>query len=306
VKCTRPLHGWRTKNPNENGKYPIVFDHKHGQADDPIVAPCGKCLPCRLNCSTDRAIRSVHEASQHEQNSFHTYTYNDENLPKNKSIDPQEMRKFIQRYRYYLGPDIPIKYSIIGEYGKQTWRAHYHGLIFGHQFDDLEEYSVNHQGDIQYKSETLNKIWGKGDCIVGELTKQSAGYVARHNISKIKGEAAAEHYKIVDPETGEIFPVLPEFHICTTQPGIGKIWYDKYKTDLIKGYITDGKGNKQPVSRYYEKLLQKEDDQSLWEHYQENKKAHSDPDSFENHGIRLRVKEEIAERRAKKLERNQI
>ena len=124
----------------------------------------------------------------------------------------------------------PIKYYACGEYGKRFSRPHYHVCLFGYEFPDKE---VLRQGTVRlwknvfkqgidhtlYTSKTLEKIWGKGFVTIGELTIDSAGYVARYVMKKIYGDMAAQHYQ------GR----LPEFALMSK--GLGKKWFEQYKSD---------------------------------------------------------------------------
>ena len=56
-----------------------------------------------------------------------------------------------------------------------------------------------------YRSPRLEKLWTLGNCEIGELTFESAAYVARYIMKKINGPMAKEHYKRYDPTTGEIY-----------------------------------------------------------------------------------------------------
>ena len=63
----------------------VVFAER-GAVGAALTLPCGQCVNCRLNRSQEWAIRCVHEASLHSQNSFITLTYNNDNLPANGSL----------------------------------------------------------------------------------------------------------------------------------------------------------------------------------------------------------------------------
>jgi len=92
--------------------------------------PCGQCGECRLSRARMWATRCVHEATLWKNSSFITLTYKD--TPPNNSLNPQDTKEFIRRLRYNL--KIPFKYFLVGEYGDQNNRPHYHALIFGHDF----------------------------------------------------------------------------------------------------------------------------------------------------------------------------
>lgn len=223
-----------------------------------VPIPCGKCIGCRLEKARQWAVRCVHEAQMYPENSFITLTYNNENLPKDRNIQKRDLQLFFKRLRKALSPK-EIRYYACGEYGDKMGRPHYHACLFNHDFEDkimLRTGKVKPSGLSKFKptrnhalytSPVLEKIWKKGFVTIGELTFDSAGYVARYVTKKITGPPAAEHYQ------GR----TPEFALMSRMPGIGKPWLDKYFTDVYpKDFFTlNGVKNKPP--RYYDDLLKK-------------------------------------------------
>jgi hypothetical protein len=153
-----------------------------------------------------------------------------------------------------------IRFYGCGEYGEKLGRPHYHVLLFNHDFKDKEilrgqqlSWTKTHftQGNIHtlYKSETLEKIWGKGFCTIGEVTYDSAGYVARYIRKKVLGDIniQADHYN------GK----HPEFALMSRMPGIGLPWLKKYLTDVYpKDFFTINGIRKRPP-RFYDDYLAK-------------------------------------------------
>ena len=169
--------------------------------------------------------------------------------------------------------DRKIKYYHAGEYGNQCrhgldlekvgcplcnlGRPHYHACLFNISFDDLEPYKRDGERTY-YTSPKLEQIWRYGFVDVGKLEYQFAAYVARYIMKKVNGAQADDHYENVNPD-GEIIPVEPEY--ATMSNGVGKAWYDKYKTDLFPSDETPvpGQGVIPKVPRYYTELLKAED-----------------------------------------------
>ena len=94
----------------------VVFAER-GAVGATLTLPCGQCINCRLNRSQEWAIRCVHEASLHSQNSFITLTYNNDNLPANGSLYYRDVQLFLKRFRK-RHPKIKISYYLAGEYGE--------------------------------------------------------------------------------------------------------------------------------------------------------------------------------------------
>lgn len=194
-----------------------------------------------------------------EHNSFLTLTYNAEYLPKTGSLERDALSLFIRRTRaHFMRSD--FRYFGCGEYGENFGRPHYHTLLLGLDFQDKQFWKFNESGEEKlYISKTLQQLWPYGHSYIGSVTFKSAAYVARYCTKKVGGEAATEHYKKANTQTGEIYDIEPEFMRCSLKPAIGKKWFDKYKSDLDKGFITfEGVRTKTP--RYYDKLYAKADE----------------------------------------------
>ena len=166
MPCYKPLTGYRSKFLSKNGKRPIVFSTATGYVDRKVIVPCGRCTGCRLKYAAQWAMRCMHESQLHSRNSFITLTYNNENLPADKSINKEEMQKFFKRLRKKLGNN-SIRYFACGEYGDKTSRPHYHAIIFGEDFsNDRTVHTKSKTGDLLYRSKNLEKIWTKGHSLM--------------------------------------------------------------------------------------------------------------------------------------------
>lgn len=253
MPCYKPLEAWRGRELNpKTGKYPMVFNRNQGYSDLPSQKlPCGRCIGCRLERSRQWAIRCVHEAQLHEQNCFITLTYSPENLPFPPSLDVRHYQLFMKRLRKKYGSN--IRFFHCGEYGDQLGRPHYHACLFGFDFPDKVHWKTTKRGDRLYTSESLNKIWGKGYAIIGDVTFESAAYVARYITKKITGDAAADHYERHDPDTGELYSLKPEYTTMSRRPGIAKDWYDKYSSDVYPHDEVIMRGMKMKPPKYYDR-----------------------------------------------------
>lgn len=259
MACYHPvmLHGYRDNKAwwNPQGDFHQGVPRTGRNASHQEV-PCGRCTGCLLERSRQWAMRCVHEASCHERNIFVTLTYNDESLVwggDRPTLVPDDLQKFFKRLRKAKGKDGDnIKYFACGEYGSETLRPHYHACIFGTSFDDGKLYSIKNGNKI-YESETLDKIWKHGECKIGEVTFESASYVARYCMSKLAHDNLIGSNYYID------HGVEPEFVRMSRRPGIGAAWYQKYKGDLFpQDYAIIRGGIKSPVPRYYGKLRELE------------------------------------------------
>ena len=210
-------------------------------SEDYFGLPCGKCIGCRLERSRQWAMRLMHESELHDYNCFLTLTYDDVHLPENGSLNKKHFQDFMKRLRFKYS-DIPIRFYHCGEYGEQLGRPHYHALLFGFDFPDKEYSFTSPSGEDQYVSEILNKVWEKGNCTIGDVTFESAAYVARYCTKLITGDAAEAHYQ------GK----QREYATMSRRPGIARGWYDQFKKDAYPSDFLIVRGAKCKPPRYYD------------------------------------------------------
>ena len=298
MACTCPVEIWPAP-PGAATKRPVYSPQRSYQGAKSDLRPCGHCTSCRLEYSQGWATRIDHETKSHEHNYFVTITYDNDHLPAGGSLKPEDVTKYLKRLRRHLGR---LRYVLTGEYGEQTLRPHYHAITFGLELPDLKlaDY-VSQSGEPQWTSETADRIWGKGKVIFGTVTPKSAAYVARYAMKKQTGERKKEAYRRLDPETGEIYGVLPEFIRQSRNPGIGMTWFDKFKTDCVPSdfLIRDGKRIRVPRG-YIEKLPEHEKAAIKSKRRQHAKTEQAKADNTER---RLMTKHESAKLRAARLKR---
>ena len=104
--------------------------------------PCGKCIECLKDRQNSWKIRLSEEARDHKYVYFFTLTYRDDSVPfsydadgnKVNHVNKVDIQLWIKRNRIkferYFKRDIDFKYFICSEYGPNTGRPHYHGIIF--------------------------------------------------------------------------------------------------------------------------------------------------------------------------------
>lgn len=252
-------------------------------------------------------MRCVHEASLYQDNAFITLTYDDEHLPHDGSLNKAHWQKFMKRLRFSTGAK--IRYFHCGEYGDSTARPHYHACLFGFDFPDKVLYSQK-KGVNLYYSAFLEQQWGLGHCTVGDVTFESAAYVARYVVKKRTGKTAEEHYLSVNPLTGEISKILPEYVTMSRGGrgpggGIAKAWFEKWTADVYPAdsVVINGKEVKPP--KYYDKLYELTNPETL----EKLKRARIDAALARADDLtpeRLKVREKIQQLRQRKLQRDAV
>ncbi|AXL14753.1 replication initiator protein [Microviridae sp.] len=305
MPCFRPIEAWRTTEDTPNGKKAIVFQ-KSARSTHSILLPCGQCIGCRLAKSQEWAIRCVHEAQSHTQNSFITLTYNDEHLPSDGSLIKSHFTDFMRKLRYEIRKQPTfnsktVRFFMCGEYGENFSRPHYHACLFGIDFPDKEIFRES-EGIITWQSELLTDIWGYGFTTTGELNFHTAAYTARYITKKITGDKAEDYYQTTHPITGDIIDLQPEYANMSRMPGVGKNWYKKYTTDVFPSDFLIHDNKKIKVPRYYEKLYDLDEGDIEELKLRRNKKAARQLKN--NTPERLHVREKLQNLKFKQLSRS--
>jgi len=283
MPCSSPLAAFR---PLGTGGRPRIGEPAPGQQNvETFTLSCGACLSCRIAKQRDWAIRSVHETQTTGPGAswFLTLTYNDRHLPPDKSLSKDDLTKFLKRFRKNTGSR--IRYLACGEYGDLRLRPHFHLILWGHKFHDRVPWKTTKRGDTLFRSRTLEQAWSCpdrnccptlldgsrppiGHAYMGNVTFDSAAYVAGYTTKKMTGGASFYHYLRLNADD-EMVSVEPEFarmsrgRRADDQGGIGYRWFQKFQNDVFpKDYVhiqKRGKARKYPSPRYYSKLYEQSD-----------------------------------------------
>lgn len=268
--CTSPWYGIRRAGSRDPIKpvdvgVNLIADYHRPLGMELLALPCGQCFECRMARARDWSVRAVLEARQWQHNYFLTLTYDDQHVPVSFDRETGEERltlhmdhvsQFMKRLRAWMKDHYDhegIRFFAASEYGDRTFRPHYHMLLFNCPLPDLRFYSVNFQKDVVYTSETLRDLWQHGQVIVGDLTINSAGYVARYCLNKLTGPAGEFYYR---------HGIEPEQSRMSRRPGIAQKYFDEesgkiYASDRI--FLVDQEGHPFKVRppRYFDKLAEK-------------------------------------------------
>lgn len=204
--------------------------------------------------------RILLEGQLWEDKTFVTLTYRPEKEPKGRTVVPEHTQLFIKRLRKAVEPK-KIRYFLVGEYGEQNERPHYHVVLYN--------YPNCRAGRTQYSKEgitccdrckLIEEKWTHGQILLDEVNNKTAQYVAGYTVKKMtngKDKKTAEYLK------GR----HPEFARQSNRPGIGLFAMDdiasallehdvsKLDIDLIS-LICHG-GKQLPLGRYLKEGLRK-------------------------------------------------
>lgn len=181
--------------------------------------PCGMCTNCRINKQRKWVARMILEARSHHHSLFVTFTYNDEHIPRTAKQRPTLCKKDIQDFMKRLRravPDHKVRYFITGEYGPQTYRPHYHAVLFGFPLERCEE--------------VLQKAWGKGFVAVSIANRDRIAYVAQYCLKKRESKEDVE----IRAENGR--DEEPEFQQMSRNPGLGRVALE----EIVEAYQAAG------------------------------------------------------------------
>lgn len=203
-----------------------------------FMAPCGKCLACKKTKAREWAARIIHEAYYYEASSFVTLTYNDKNLPGDRSLDPDHLSLFLKRLRKKISPQ-KIKYFACGEYGGKG-RPHYHLILFGIHPNQID---------------LIAGAWGLGLVHLGTVTPESAFYITSYILkdqndvgSPFPGPSGSAR----GPEKGGGGGKQP---FRRSSQGLGARWAKDNRELLEQNLAMTMQGTPQGIPRYYVKAL---------------------------------------------------
>lgn len=135
--------------------------------------PCGNCRYCRVQAQKVWGCRILLESYFYSHSIFGTLTYDDENVPLADGVQilhKPDVTEFIEKLRYRTRHIRPLRYFIVGEYGSETWRPHYHFIFFGL--------------DVSVEP-LIQDSWGKGFHQLAELNFDRALYTAQYCLKKM-------------------------------------------------------------------------------------------------------------------------
>lgn len=223
-----------------------------------VAFACGQCEPCRHNRRRVWAHRLQLEALCHEVSAFVTVTYRDEALPLTSTelptLAPEQVQLFLKRLRARVSP-ARFRFYLVGEYGDTTYRPHYHLILFG--FPTCDRGRTFRRGisleplwaECCDSCRLVGTSWGLGNVDLGQVTKDSCGYVAGY---VMKGMARFDDPRLNGRN--------PEFCRMSLRPGIGADFSWEFASSAIEFQLDKmlvdvplslkSAGQEKPLGRY--------------------------------------------------------
>jgi hypothetical protein len=199
-----------------------------------LVVPCNKCRACRIARAKEWSVRMIHEMDYHDESSFVTLTYADDNLPEDECIHKEHFQLFIMRLRRRL-ENRKLKYYACGEYGEKYGRPHYHAIVFGLSLRDKED---------------VEDCWNAGLVHMGTVTYDSARYVADYIQKDDRGEVYCNENYLYR---------TPPFSLMSK--GIGKRFAEDNQEQILQQMDITMHGHSVGIPKFYKKVLDLEGDE---------------------------------------------
>jgi hypothetical protein len=205
------------------------------------------------NRRTQWTFRLSQEAKHSYTTYFITLTYNEDNLHTQdiefdfgngtqistiNRLDKPDVQRFLKRIRYYQEQVTKrkIRFYCVGEYGRKSFRPHYHIIIF-----NLDHNLVS----------IIARIWKLGMVKVDQLTPARIHYITKYHVNPRKQE-----FKDMG--------IYPEFTLMSKgnrKEGKVGIGYQYISEAMIKHHREHGKpivkhdGYDLPMPRYYKNRI---------------------------------------------------
>lgn len=167
-----------------------------------FFVPCGTCVACRINETTDWSIRAVYELHEFENASFVTLTYNDEHYPRDCSVHKEVLADWWDSFQHTVKREKGFSPRIFscGEYGSRTDRAHYHAILYGLNPDPFDKNNIDRELIANSWKNCDREMfqWNRFDYnknAINFVTRETCQYVAGYIQKKLKSYQAKEIYE---------------------------------------------------------------------------------------------------------------
>lgn len=199
-----------------------------------VNVPCGKCAFCLATKRSDWALRLQYEQKRHVGSKFVTLTYADPHLvwkDGNSQLHKPHLQEFFRNMRG-RGSRRKLRYFAVGEYGSNTYRPHYHVILFGDVPEDV-----------------IRKAWKYGLVHIGNVTSASIMYCLGYVVNGASWKMRKDRVR--------------PFATMSRRPGIGANYLsapmiDWHRSGRKNYAMVDG--SKRHLPRYYkEKIFSKID-----------------------------------------------
>lgn len=221
--------------------FPITIknpaSHIDASAPHYVPVPCRKCPSCLAKRSNGWIFRLLEQDKVSHTSLFCTFTYDNASFTKEShrmtakgylTLNKRDFQLFMKRLRKLTNQDITLKYFAVGEYGSETYRPHYHAIIFNSNQTDIE------------------KCWPHGRVHIDHVNGATIAYTTKY---MHKGRLIPLHQN--DDR-------LPEFQLMSKGLGltyINRNTIDFHQADPSRNFVVGLGGVKIPMPDIYRQKL---------------------------------------------------
>lgn len=226
-----------------------------------IAVPCGECNYCLGARRDDWSFRLRQELKCSVRGDFITLTYAPESLPTvlestgeyfaNGTLVRKHVQLFVKRLRKRCSAE-RLRYYLVGEYGTDDDRPHYHILLFGMLPEKLRQVEL---------------AWTFGHVHYGELNDASIHYTTKYVINR----------------HGDFGGREPPFCFMSRRPGIGERYVETHGSWHRDGLYPFAwvNGVVQRLPRYYSDKIFNEGEKMAIAHVRLHEREKLEPQSLE-------------------------
>lgn len=143
----------------------------------PVYVKCGKCYICQSKRTSGWGFRLSKQSELYLHSLFVTLTYNNETIPISKNgyrtLKKDDLTNFFKRLRKSPTGLQKITYYACGEYGTLKKRPHYHIILFGCTYSQIQRaWSTYDRNTKQFKP--------IGEIYFGNVQGASCSYVLKY------------------------------------------------------------------------------------------------------------------------------
>jgi hypothetical protein len=191
-------------------------------------------------------VRLRHEGQYHaslgRESTSLCLTYAPAFLPPLGSLCAAHWTTFLNSLRRRVhrrgGPG--FSFDVVGEMSPPpALRPHYHAALFGYWPPDAKRCGESRAGNPEFQSDEIDELWGKGRATFQQWTHGAASYISGHNSAKLMSRKL--DLWVRDSEGRVLGKREPEFHRCSTRPGIGRRGFEQHGEQMLRlGFTVAG------------------------------------------------------------------
>lgn len=234
----------------ENPSFPLHSTHRK------VPVPCGKCPQCLQRRAAEWCFRLEQHEKVCDTSCFITLTYSTDYVPITlhgfMSLDRKAFSTCIRSVRKRMRniesfKDVRLSYYVVGEYGSERKRPHYHAILFN--LPDIQWRTDLEDRRIGF-SPLLDASWPYGVIDIRECNGDTIGYTCKY---LHKGKSVPAHRN--DDRVPEFSNMSKGLGVNYVSPEVVRF----HRSDLAHTYVVSN-GYKKALPRYYRERIYSEDE----------------------------------------------